>query len=159
MCLHYLPPNLWDDVHIQRNGVGMSTDKDGEAGEFQHDSVFDHLAEAMDGESLLAFEYRKDLCLLLASKIKTEFGIEGLCELISGIDTAAGWVSDILLESSDIDDVLFREHGLYIDDSITLARKTNAMKKFQKSLWSSRKRYAKMMADEIYENTVGKTTK
>jgi hypothetical protein len=147
---------MWDDVHVKRNGVGMSADKDGEAGEFQHDSVFDYLAEAMDGESLLALEYRKDLCLLLAGKIKTEFGVEGLCELISGIDTTAGWVSDILLESSDIDDVLFQEHGIYVEESINLARKTIAMKKFQKSLWASRRRYAKMMADEIYENSVSK---
>lgn len=149
---------MWDDVSVQRNGVGMSADKDGEAGESQHDSVFDHLAEAMDGESLLALEYRRDLCLLLAGKIKTEFGVEGLCELISGIDTTAGWVSDILLESSDIDDVLFQEHGVYIENSIDLARKTNAMKKFQKSLWSSRRRYARMMADEIFTNSVGKKT-
>lgn len=149
---------MWDDVHIERNGVGMSADKDGEAGEFQHDSVFDYLAEAMSGESLLAFEYRKDLCLLLAGKIKTEFGIEGLCELISGIDNTAGWVSDILLESSDIDDVLFEEHGIYVEESINLAKKTAAMKKFQKSLWASRRRYAKMMADEIYANSVGQKT-
>lgn len=156
--MHCPPINLWDDVGIQRNGVGMSKDKDGEAGEFQHDSVFDHLAEAMDGESLLALEYRRDLCLLLAGKIKTEFGVEGLCELIAGIDNTAGWVSDILLESSDIDDVLFRDYGVYIEDSIDLARKTNAMKKFQKSLWSSRRRYAKMMADEISANSIGKKT-
>lgn len=149
---------MWDDVHIGRNGVGMSADKDGEAGEFQHDSVFDYLAEAMDGESLLAFEYRKDVCLLLAGKIKTEFGIEGLCELIAGIDTTAGWVSDILLESSDIDDVLFEEHGIYVEESINLAKKTTAMKKFQKSLWASRRRYAKMMADEIYANSVVEKT-
>lgn len=131
----------------------MSKDMDGEPNEFP-DSIFDHLAAAMDGESLQAFTYRKDLCFILAGKIKGEFGVEGLCELLSGIDATAGWVSDILLESADIDDVLFREYGIYIDDSLDMARKTQAMKKFQKSLWSMRRRYAKLMAEEIYVNSI-----
>lgn len=122
---------------------------DGEPNEYP-DSVFDHLAAAMDGQSIEAFNYRKDLCFILANKIKDEFGIEGLCELLSGIDVSAGWVSDILIESSDIDDVLFQEYGVYIKDSMNLARKTKAMEQFSKSLWRSRRRYAKLMAAEIY---------
>lgn len=133
----------------------MPNDKGGDPAD-QPDSVFDHLAAAMDGESLQAMEYRKDLCLILAGKVKSEFGVEGLCELISGIDATAGWISDILLESGDIDDFLFAEHGVYIENSIDLARKTESMKKFQRSLWSARRRYAKMMAEEIYAKSIGK---
>jgi hypothetical protein len=133
----------------------MPNDKGGDSAE-QPESVFDHLAAAMDGESLQAMEYRKDLCFILAGKIKSEFGVEGLCEMISGIDANAGWISDILLESSDIDNFLFAEHGVYIEDSIDLARKTEAMKKFQRSLWAARRRYAKMMAEEIYAQTIAK---
>lgn len=133
----------------------MPNDKGGDSSD-QPDSVFDHLAEAMDGESLQAMEYRKDLCLILAGKVKSEFGTEGLCELINGIDAHGGWITDILLESGDIDDFLFSEHGVYVENSIDLARKTEAMKKFQRSLWSARRRYAKMMAEEIYTKTVGK---
>ena len=133
----------------------MPNDKGGDPAD-QPDSVFDHLAAAMDGESLQAMEYRKDLCLILAGKVKSEFGVEGLCELISGIDATAGWISDILLESGDIDDFLFTEHGVYIENSIDLARKTESMKKFQRSLWSARRRYAKMMAEEIYAKSIGK---
>ena len=134
----------------------MPNDKGGDSAD-QPDSIFDHLAAAMDGESQQAMAYRRDLCLILAGKIKSEFGVEGLCELIGGIDANGGWISDILLESGDIDDVLFAQHGVYIQNSIDLARKTEAMKKFQRALWSARRRYAKMMAEEIYANSIGKT--
>ena len=134
----------------------MPNDRGGDPGE-QPDSVFDHLAAAMDGESQQAMAYRKDLCFILAGKVKSEFGVEGLCELISGIDNTAGWISDILLESGDIDDFLFQEHGVYMENSIDLARKTEAMKKFQRALWSARRRYAKMMAEEIYAKSIEKT--
>lgn len=122
---------------------------DGEQNEYP-DSIFDHLAAAMDGVSIEAFDYRKDLCLILAGKLKDEFGLEGLCQMLAGIDVTAGWISDILLESSDIDDVLFKEYGIYVKDSLDFARKTEAMQKFQKSLWNMRIRYAKLMAAEIY---------
>lgn len=136
----------------------MPNEQNGEPSD-QSDSVFDHLAEAMDGESIQAMEYRRDLCQILAGKIKFEFGVEGLCELISGIDVAGNWVSDILIESGDIDNVLFDEYGVYIDNSIDLARKTEAMRKFQKALWSARRRYSKMMADEVYATYLGKSLK
>lgn len=134
----------------------MPNDKGGDSAD-QPDSVFDNLAAALDGESEQALAYRKDLCFILAGKIKSEFGVEGLCQLISGIDETAGWISDILLESGDIDDFLFQAHGVYIENSIDLARKTEAMKKFQRSLWSARRRYAKMMAEEIYAKSIEKT--
>ena len=134
----------------------MPNDKGGDSAD-QPDSVFDNLAAALDGESEQALAYRKDLCFILAGKIKSEFGVEGLCQLISGIDDTAGWISDILLESGDIDDFLFQTHGVYIENSIDLARKTEAMKKFQKSLWGARRRYAKMMAEEIYAKSIEKT--
>lgn len=143
------------DAPTEREAT-MPNDKGGDSGD-QPDSVFDHLADALDGESQRAMDYRKDLCFILAGKIKSEFGSEGLCELINGIDVTGGWISDILLESGDIDDFLFAQHGVYIENSIVLARKTEAMKKFQRSLWSARRRYAKMMAEEIYAKSIEKT--
>lgn len=134
----------------------MPDDQGGDSTD-QPDSVFDHLAQAMDGESIQAMEYRRDLCQILAGKIKFEFGVEGLCELISSIDVSGNWVSDILIESGDIDNVLFEQYGVYMDNSIDLARKTVAMRKFHKSLWSARRRYAKMMAEELYANFTGKS--
>lgn len=125
---------------------------DGESSEYP-DPLFDHLAAAMDGSSLEAHSYRRDLCFILAGKIKDEFGIEGLCDMLGGIDITAGWISDILIESSDIDDVLFKEYGIFVDNSLDLARKTQGMQKFQKSMWSMRRRYAKLMAEEIYTNS------
>ncbi len=120
------------------------------------DPIFDHLAAAMDGESDLALRYRKDLCLILAGKIKSEFGLEGLCEMLSSIDATAGWITDILLESSDIDDILFKNYGIFKENSLELAKKTRAMEKFHKSMWLMRKRYAKLMASEIYEMSANK---
>jgi hypothetical protein len=146
---------MWDDGVTEREIV-MSNDNGSDPAE-QPDSVFDNLASAMDGESEQAMAYRRDLCLILAGKVKSEFGIEGLCELIGGIDIAGGWISDILLESGDIDNHLFSEYGVYMENSIDLARKTESMKKFQRALWSARRRYAKMMAEEIYAASIRKT--
>jgi len=141
-------------MYVPSESENPMADEQGENTPGDSDSVFDHLAAALDGESVQALEYRKDLCRILAGKVKSEFGVEGLCELIGGIDTAGGWISDILLESGDIDDFLFSEHGVYLENSINLARKTESMKKFQRALWSARRRYAKMMAEEIYANSI-----
>lgn len=135
----------------------MPNDKAGDPAE-QPDSVYDYLAAAMDSESQEALAYRRDLCFILAGKIKSEFGVEGLCEMISGIDATAGWISDILLESGDIDDILFSQYGVFMENSIDLARKTEAMKKFQRSLWTARRKYAKMMAEEIYARSIEETS-
>lgn len=93
--------------------------------------------------------YRSHYCHILASKVWDEFGIEGMCELMMAIDKKAGWISDILIEDADIHDALFTTFGIYDNDAIIKARMSREMLELNKKIWRLRKKYSKLIAEEI----------
>jgi len=96
--------------------------------------------------------YRSHLCETLVTRVFAEFGSEGLVEMMLKIDETGGWISDILLEAPDLENVMFDKFGVY-DPLITAkARDTRAMYEMNKMIWRLRKRYAKIIVDEIFES-------
>jgi hypothetical protein len=92
---------------------------------------------------------RKNFCDTVASRIYNNWGAEGFCELMIAMDKKADWISDILFESPDLADIAFSKYGIY-DPEITLkARDTDAMLELNKKLWRLRRKYAKLIVDEI----------
>ena len=67
------------------------------------------------------------------------------------IDETGGWISDILLEAPDLENAMFEKFGIYDPELTKKARDTRAMYEMNKKIWRLRKRYAKLIADEIYE--------
>jgi hypothetical protein len=94
--------------------------------------------------------YRSHFCNIVASRIYDEFGIEGLCDLMIAIDKRAGWISDIIIEDADIHDVMFQNYGIYDNDAIIKARMSREMMELNKKIWRLRKKYSKLIAEEIY---------
>ena len=107
------------------------------------------LSEFMSQSQKATAMYRNHFCTLLVAKLHHEFGIEGMCELMMAIDKRAGWVSDIIIEDNDIHDVLFRDYGVFDNDAIIKARMSSQLTEMNKKIWRLRKKYSKLIAEEI----------
>lgn len=97
--------------------------------------------------------YRSHFCNIIINRVWDEFGIEGMCDLMIAIDKRAGWISDILIEDADIHDALFTTHGIYDNDAIIKARMSKEMLELNKKIWRLRKKYSKLIADEIFNGS------
>lgn len=107
------------------------------------------LSEFMAASSDAENRYRSHYCTMIAETLYREFGVEGFCEMMMVMDKRAGWVSDIILESSDIDDILFKKHGIYDKHALAKARDSSAMQELNTKIWRLRRRYAKTIAEEL----------
>lgn len=107
------------------------------------------LSEFMSQSQKAQRLYRSHFCNMLVNRIWEEFGVEGMCELMMSIDKRAGWISDILIEDTDIHDALFNVHGIFDDDAIVKARMSKELIEMNKKIWRLRRKYAKLIAQEI----------
>jgi hypothetical protein len=65
------------------------------------------------------------------------------------IDIKAGWISDIIFESSDFNNAMFKRHGIYDEKIVNKARSTDSLNELNQKIWRLRKKYANIIADEI----------
>jgi hypothetical protein len=93
--------------------------------------------------------YRTHFCNIAVNRLYDEFGVEGMCELMMAIDKRAGWISDILIEDTELHDALFNVHGIFDDDAITKARMSKELVEMNRKIWRLRRKYAKLIAQEI----------
>lgn len=109
------------------------------------DYLSDFIKEGRHAEKM----YRENFCELVVNKVFEDFGYEGLCNLMIKIDGKANWISDILIENSDFDDVMFKKYGVYDPRVCDKARNTESMMEMNSKIWKLRKRYAGIIVDEI----------
>ena len=95
--------------------------------------------------------YRQHYCDMVAQNVHLEFGNDGMCELMLSIDKTANWVSDIIFEAPELDNIAFKEYNIFDDQLVSRVRRTNAMKEFNDKLWRLRRKYAKLVVAEIAE--------
>lgn len=112
------------------------------------------LSDFMSAQEDAGNIYRSHFCRLVTERIYMEFGPEGFCELMMHMDRKAGWISDIILENSDLDDILFKSHGVYDSSSIEKARNSEAMHELNKKIWRLRRKYAKEIVKELMGSAV-----
>lgn len=93
--------------------------------------------------------YRTHFCNIVVNRLFDEFGVEGMCELMVAIDNRAGWISDILIEDTELHDALFNIHGVFDDDAIVKARMSKELVEMNRKIWRLRRKYAKLIAQEI----------
>lgn len=103
------------------------------------------MSATMDADNL----YRNHFCNILADRVYEEFGYEGFCEMMMVMDRKAGWISDIILENSDLDDILFKKYGIYDKNAMAKARASEALSEMNSKIWKLRRKYAKQIADEL----------
>lgn len=107
------------------------------------------LSEFMAASADAETKYRAHYCTMVAEKIYEEFGAEGFCEMMMAMDKKAGWISDIILESSDLDDILFKKHGIYDKHALAKARASSSMDELNSKIWRLRRKYARAIAEEL----------
>lgn len=107
------------------------------------------LSEFMNSTANAGGLYRSHFCKLIVERVYSEFGPEGMCELMMQMDKKAGWISDIIIENSDLDDIMFKKYGVYDGRSIEKARASESMSEMNKKIWRLRKKYAKTIVDEL----------
>jgi len=110
------------------------------------------LSEFMSQSNRAHHLYRQNLCSIVVGKVYDEFGVEGMCELMMSIDRRAGWISDIIIEDADIQDAMFSSHNVFDNEAIVKARQSNELVEMNKKIWRLRRKYAKLIAEEIIKN-------
>jgi len=103
------------------------------------------MAQTSDAEVM----YRNHFCTMIANRVYDEFGHEGLCELMIAMDRKAGWISDIIIENNDLDEILFKKYGVYDHNIVSKARKTEAVQEMNTKIWKLRRKYAKAIVEEL----------
>lgn len=107
------------------------------------------LSEFMSQSQKAQRLYRSHFCNIVVNRLYDEFGVEGMCELMMAIDNRAGWISDILIEDTELHDALFNIHGVFDDDAIVKARMSRELVEMNRKIWRLRRKYAKLIAQEI----------
>jgi hypothetical protein len=107
------------------------------------------LSEFMSQSQKAQRLYRRHFCNIVVNRLFDEFGVEGMCELMMAIDNRAGWISDILIEDTELHDALFTIHGVFDDDAIIKARMSKELIEMNRKIWRLRRKYAKLIAQEI----------
>ena len=103
------------------------------------------IAQTSDAEVM----YRSHFCNMIANRVYAEFGHEGMCELMIAMDKKAGWISDIIIENNDLDEILFKKYGVYDHNIVSKARKTEAVQEMNSKIWRLRRKYAKAIVEEL----------
>lgn len=121
--------------------------------EFSREELIASIGEFMTSNMDITSVYRSHLVEALVTRVYDEFGDEGLCDMMLKIDERANWVSDILLEGPDLDEEMFKRHMTYDHDILEKARGTKAMTELNKKIWRLRRKYARLIVDEVAEST------
>lgn len=93
--------------------------------------------------------YRRHYCDIIAHKVYNEFGIDGMCELMMAMDKKAAWISDIIIEVTDLDNIAFKKYGTFDPELAFKARNTKALQELNEKLWRLRRKYARLIVEEI----------
>ena len=107
--------------------------------------ISDFISQSRDAETV----YRNHLCAILVNRIFDEFGADGLCELMVQIDNKAGWISDIIFDQADFNNAMFKRHGIFDNEVVEKARRSERLVEMNQKIWRLRRRYANLIADEI----------
>lgn len=128
----------------------------------EEDDFFDQVGEAnFLGAFMLSvmsadMVYRQHYCEIVAQRVYDEFGIDGMCELMIALDKTADWISDIIIDAPDLENIAFKKYGVYDSEISQKARQTKAIQELNTKLWRLRKKYAKIIVDEIMQDSAVK---
>lgn len=119
--------------------------------EMTREDLIEMIGEFMTGTLRVEDLYRSHLCDTMVHRVYEEFGADGMAEMMIKIESRAEWIVDMLFDSADLHDEMFKRHGAYDDDITYKARQTMAMEEMNKKIHNLRKRYVKKIVDEIWE--------
>lgn len=123
--------------------------EDDDGDEVTHEIVAEFIGAFMAAGMNSDAIYRQSYCEMVAQKVYNEFGLDGMCELMMAMDRRADWISDIILEAPDLENVMFKKYGVWDPEISSKARQTKAIQELNGKLWRLRRKYARLIVDEI----------
>lgn len=76
----------------------------------------DKLQRLVDSAVNPTLAYRRQICRRLARQTYNQFGLEGLFDLLGGIDDAGSFCSVVVAEKSEIENYVFNKYGVFDND-------------------------------------------
>lgn len=76
----------------------------------------DRLKHLVDSATNPSAHYRRQICRRLSKQIYNQFGIDGLLDLLTGIDEAGRFSSVVVIDRDEIDNFLFEQYGIFDPD-------------------------------------------
>jgi len=116
------------------------------------EDLIEMLGEFMSGSAGIEDVYRSHLCDTLVHRVYAEFGTKGMAELVLKIDARADWITNMLFDSNELHNAMFKRHSTFDADISYKARSTMAMSEMEKKMWNLRRRYVGKIIDEIWES-------
>jgi hypothetical protein len=74
--------------------------------------------------------YRRQICRRLARQTYNQFGIDGLMDLLTGIDDAGRFSSVVVIDRDEIDNFLFETYGIFDPDMFEKVQMTDEWDEF-----------------------------
>ena len=90
----------------------------------------ERLKRIVDSAANPITSYRRQICRRLAKQTYNQFGIDGLLDLLSGIDEAGRFASIVVADRDEIDNYLFLEHGAFDPDMFEKVQITDEWDQF-----------------------------
>lgn len=78
--------------------------------------------------------FRRGVCRRLVRQIHNQFGVEGLYDLLTGIDDTGKFVSIVIADRDEIDNYLFEQHGTFDPDMFDKVQLTDEWDDFIASI-------------------------
>ena len=69
--------------------------------------------------------YRRNICKRLVSQIYNQFGVDGILDILTGVDEIGRFQSVIVADRYEIDNYLYSEHGIFDADMFEKVQMTD----------------------------------
>lgn len=85
--------------------------------------------------------YRREICYRLVRQTYNQFGMEGLYDILTGVDNIGKMASVVVSDKNEIEDYLFSEYGIFDQDIFEKMQLSQEWDEFIAELldWSSQR--------------------
>lgn len=99
--------------------------------------------------------YRRQICRRLARQTYNQFGIDGLLDLLSGIDDAGRFASVVVIDRDEVDNFLFDNYAIFDPDMFEKVQMTEEWDAFIADTMSEAGRVIGEIVQSIIEDPEG----
>lgn len=93
--------------------------------------------------------YRREICRRLARQIYNQFGPEGLFDLLTSIDDIGNMSSVVVSERTEVENYLFKEHGIFDPDIFEKVQLSDEWDEFVDAVFESAGETVARIVDDI----------
>lgn len=115
----------------------------------------DKIKRIVDSATHPAVSYRRQICRRLAHQTYNQFGIDGLLDLLSGIDDAGRFNSIVVIDRDEVDNFLFENYAIFDPEMFLKVQMTEAWDDFVTQTIAESGRVIGEIIQDIIDNPDG----